>query len=163
MLMSQVAYVSEVVTVPELAPVVEDSACPVCGLVCPNDLYCINCGYILDPVMKKYQTPEQIEDEKQRQKEFSIEARKREKAKKQKRKQSKHHALMVRIGREFKRQNGKAAGVGDIVRRKKLDGSYDKGAFWYIKTPKGWVRSPSKKRKPTKAQINRVCQDSKGK
>ena len=159
--MSQVAMVSEVVTVvPELTPVVEDSPCPICGLVCPNDLYCINCGYIHVPVMKKYQTPEQLESEKLKQKEFRIAATKREEVKKQKGKQSKHHSLMVRIGREFKRQNGRAAMVGDIVRRKKLDGSYDKGSFWYIKTPNGWRRSPSKKRKPTKSQIKRVCQDS---
>ena len=155
--MSQVAYVSEVVTVPELTPVV-DSACPVCGEACPNDLYCINCGYIHDPVMKKYQTPEQLESETQRQEEYRIAATKREKAK---RKQSKHRALMVRVGREFKRQNGKTAKGGDIVRRKKQDGSYDKSAHWYIKTPKGWIRSPSKTRKPTKNQINRVCQDKK--
>jgi len=118
--MSQVAYVSEVVTVPELAPVVEEVPCPVCGVFCPNDLYCVNCGYVHDPVMKKYQTPEQLESETQRQEEYRIAANKREKAK---RKQSKHHALMVRTGREFKRQNGKAAGVGDVVRRKKQDGS----------------------------------------
>ena len=158
--MSQVAYVSEVVTVPKLIPVVQEVPCPVCGAVCPNELYCVNCGYVYDSLLKKYQTPEQIEEENKRQEEYRIAASKREKAK---RKQSKHHALMVKIGREFKRQNGKAAGVEDIVRRKKQDGSYDKGAFWYIKTPKGWISSPSKKRKPTKAQINRVCQGPKKK
>ena len=161
--MSQVAYVSELVTVTELAPVGEDMACPVCGEACPNELYCINCGYVHDPVMKKYQTPEQLESEKQRQEEYRIAATIREKAKKQKSKQSKHHTMMVRIGREYKRQNGKAAKVGNIVRARKQDGSYDKGAFWYIKTPKGWMSSPSKKRKPTKAQINRVYQGSKKK
>ena len=160
--MSQVAMVSEVVTVvPELAPDVEDIPCPVCGVVCPNDVYCINCGYVHDPVMKKYQTPEQIEREKLRQKEFRIAVTKRERAEKQKSKQSKHRALMVRVGREFKRQNGRAARVGDIVRKKKLDESYDKGAFWYIRTPNGWRTSPSKKRKPTESQINRVCNEAK--
>ena len=158
--MSQVAYVSEIVTVPEPTPIEEDIPCPVCGAVCPNELYCVNCGYVNDSLLKKYQTPEQIEEENKKQEEYRIAASEREKAK---RKQSKHHALMVKIGREFKRQNGKAAGVGDIVRRKKQDGSYDKGAFWYIKTPNGWMSSPSKKRKPTKAQINRVCQDKKKK
>ena len=161
--MSQVAYVGEVVTVPELVPIGEDRDCPVCGEACPNELYCINCGYVHDPVMKKYQTPEQLESEKQRQEEYRIAATRREKAEKRKSKQSKHHALMVRIGREFKHQNGRAAGVGDIVRKRKLDGSYDKSAYWYIKTPKGWMNSPSKKRKPTKAQIKRVCQEPKKK
>lgn len=161
-LMSELAMVSEVVTVvPELAPVVDDVPCPVCGLVCPNELYCVSCGYVHDPVMKKYQTPEQLESESQRQKEFKRAATKRERAEKQKNKQSKHHALMVRVGREYKHQNGKTAEVGDIVRRKKQDGSYDKGSFWYIKTPKGWIRSPFKKRKPTQNQIKRVCQNKK--
>ena len=139
--------------------VLEDTPCPVCGVVCPNEMYCINCGYIHDPIMKKYQTPEQIEAEKKRQKEFRIIEKRKKAVSKSKRRQSKHHAMMVRIGREFKRQNGKAAEPGDIVRRKKLDGSYDKGAFWYIRTPNGWRKSPSKKRKPTKSQIKRVYQD----
>ena len=44
--------------------VLEDSLCPVCGKVCPNDSYCINCGYVYDPLLKKCQTHEQIEAEK---------------------------------------------------------------------------------------------------
>ncbi len=141
--------------------VVEDSPCPVCGKVCPNDMYCINCGYVHDPIMKKYQTPEQIEAETENQKKHRIEAKRRARLESSKGKQSKYQAMMVKIGREFKRQNGKAAEPGDIVRRRKLDGSYDKGAFWYIRTPHGWRSSPSKKRKPTESQIKRVCLESK--
>ena len=139
----------------------EYSPCPICGKVCPNDMYCINCGYIHDPIMKKYQTPEQLEAEKENLEKYRIMAKKQARLESSKGKKSKHRALMVKIGREFKRQNGKTAETGDIVRRKKQDGSYDKGAFWYIRTPNGWRSSPSKKRKPTESQIRRVCQEPK--
>ena len=143
--------------------VVEESPCPVCGKVCPNDSYCINCGYVYDPLLKRYQTHEQIEAEKEKHKKYkNTDARYRGTSNKSTLgKQFNYRALMVKTGKEYKRQHGRAAETGDIVRRKNLDGSYNKGSIWYIKTAHGWRRSPSKKRKPTKSQIKRVCQDSK--
>ncbi len=143
--------------------ILEDKPCPVCGKVCPNDMYCINCGFVYDPVLKKYQTPEMIKDEKANRRKFRlIEAKRLEKSRKNKRggKQSKHQSRMVEIGREFKRQFGRAAEPGEAVRRKNLDGSYNKSSIWYIKTPRGWRGSPSKTRKPTVSQIKRVCRDA---
>ena len=161
--MSQVSIISEPVTsLPEIETVFSDvdSPCPVCGKVCPNESYCVNCGYVLDPLLKRYQTPEQLKAEKANQRKYrEIEAQRLEESKKDQLK-SQRRTLMVKIGREFKRQHGKAANVGEIVRMKKLDGSYNKGANWYIKTKHGWKTAPSKKRKPTKAQIKRICQDS---
>ena len=61
------------------------------------------------------------------------------------------HGIKTHIGKEFERQKGRVAKVGDIVRTKKTDGTYHKGAFWYIKTRKGWRRFGLKK--PTRAQI----------
>jgi hypothetical protein len=139
---------------------VEDSPCPVCGKVCPNESYCVNCGCVYDPVLKKYQTPKQIKAEKATHRKYQeIEAKKLEKLKKDQLK-SQRRVMMVKIGREYKRQHGRAAEVGDIVRMKKLDGSYNKSSNWYIKTKHGWKSSPSKKRKPTTSQIKRVCLDS---
>jgi hypothetical protein len=140
----------------------EDTPCPVCGKVCPNDSYCINCGYVYDPILKKYQTHKQIEAEKEKQKEYNntdtINHNKLDQGILGKK--SELRAKMVKIGKEYKRQHGQVAEVGDIVRRKNRDGSYDKGSIWYV-TKHGWRRSPSKKRKPSKSQIKRICHESK--
>ena len=142
----------------------EDSPCPFCGMVCPNDAYCINCGYVYDPVLKKYLTLEQTEVEKGKEKKPTFMVNRNSDGSFKdlpKGGHTKYSSMIVKIGKEYKRQNGRAAKSGDIVRRKNYDGSYNKGSVWYIRTPKGWTRSPSKKRKPTKAQIKRVCRDSK--
>ena len=140
----------------------EDASCPICGKMCPNDSYCVNCGYVYDPVLRKYQTHDQIEAEKENQKLFQNADTKNqdELNKNAPRNQSKHQAKMAKIGREYKRQHGRVAEVGDIVRRKNGNGSYDKGSVWYIKTKHGWRSSPSKKRKPSKSQIKRACSES---
>lgn len=65
------------------------------------------------------------------------------------------HGIKTHIGKEFERQRGRVAKVGDIVRTKKSDGTYHKSAFWYIKTRRGWRRFSLKK--PTRAQIVKTC------
>ena len=65
------------------------------------------------------------------------------------------HGIKTHIGKEFERQKGRVAKLGDIVRTKKSDGTYHRGAFWYIKTKKGWRRFGLKK--PTRAQIIKAC------
>lgn len=71
-----------------------------------------------------------------------------------KKKNNTFQGIKVHIGKEFKRQHGRKAGIGSIVRTKKSDGSYHKQAYWYIKTVKGWRRTTQ--RKPSKAMIKRV-------
>jgi len=132
----------------------EDIPCPNCAKVCPNDSYCINCGYIYDPILRKHQTQEQLDDEKIRLKQYQHKETKDYK-------KIKLHSKMVKIGKEYKRQHGRVAVAGDIVRRRNQDGSYDKGSVWYIKINHGWRSSPSTKRKPSKSQIKRVCNESK--
>ncbi len=73
-----------------------------------------------------------------------------------KKKKQNFHGIAVHIGKEFRRQNRRTAKVGDIVRTKKLDGRFHRGAFWYIRTRNGWRKSPSQTRKPTKAMIKKV-------
>ena len=66
------------------------------------------------------------------------------------------HGIRVHIGKEFIRQNGRRARVGDIVRTKKADGTYHRQADWYVRTPHGW-RDTGSSRKPTADQIKRIC------
>ncbi len=77
-----------------------------------------------------------------------------------KKKKNTFQGIATHIGLEYKRQHGRVAKVGDIVRTRKLDGSFHKGAFYYIKTRNGWRKSPTATRKPTKAQIRRVDKNS---
>lgn len=65
------------------------------------------------------------------------------------------HGIKTHIGKEFEKQRGRVAKLGDIVRTKKADGTYHRGAFWYIKTRRGWRRFGLKK--PTRAQIIKAC------
>lgn len=47
--------------------------------------------------------------------------------------------------------------MGDVVRKKNIDGSFNKNAEWYVKTPFGWRKANApNKRKPTAADIRRV-------
>ena len=138
----------------------EDSPCPVCGQICPNDAYCINCGYIHDPLLKKYlkrETKKKIKDKPSK----IMENRNPDGSYSDLpgSNHSKQDELTLKYSQEFRRQNGRAAKVGDIVRQKNIDGSYNKSSGWFIYTKRGWVRSPSKKRKPTESQIKRVCQN----
>ena len=65
------------------------------------------------------------------------------------------HGTMVHIGQEFKKQKGRRARVGDLVRTKNKNGSYNKNAVWYLKTKFGWRRAGTGARKPTRADINK--------
>ena len=69
--------------------------------------------------------------------------------------------ISIHIAAQFKKQRGRRAKVGDIVRTKRLDGKYHKGAYWYIKTHNGWRVSPTHTMKPSKAQIRKVDAASK--
>ena len=71
-----------------------------------------------------------------------------------------YHAMMIKFGKEFSKQHGHAAKVGDIVRHKNGDGSYNKGSIWQIKTKHGWRRSVTKYRKPTAAEIRKQMKNS---
>ncbi|MBN2334104.1 hypothetical protein JXL21_00995 [Candidatus Bathyarchaeota archaeon] len=139
--------------------ILDDSPCPVCGQVCPNDAYCINCGYLYDPLLKKYLKREQTKGKRAKQSKL-MENRNPDGSYKYLPSgvSIKQHAIRVKLDEEYKRQNGKAAKIGDVVRKKNLDGFYNKSSVWYIFTPEGWNKSPSKKRKPAKTQIKRVCQ-----
>jgi rubredoxin len=143
----------------------EDFPCPVCGQVCPNNAYCINCGYIYDPLLKKYLKRDQkLNGKKSEKKNKLVENRNPDGSFNDlPGGHSQKYMLMVKMGKEFKRQNGRAPKTGDILRKKNQDGSYNKGSMWHILTLHGWKRSPSKKRKPTESQIRRVCQNSKRK
>ena len=70
-----------------------------------------------------------------------------------------HHGTMTHIGKTFKKQRGRKAKVGDVHRTKKLDGHYHANAPWYVMTPHGW-RKTSFTKKPTRAQVKRVCEKS---
>jgi len=75
-----------------------------------------------------------------------------------KKQQNNFQGIAIHIGKEYKRQRGRPAQVGAIVRKKKSDGSYHRGAFWYVRTPNGWRKFGS--RKPTTSQIRRICTKS---
>ena len=64
------------------------------------------------------------------------------------RKQS-HNGAMGRVGKEFRRQHKRPAKVGDVVRNKNKDGSFNKGSPWYVRTIFGW--RPVKKARGGKA------------
>jgi len=74
--------------------------------------------------------------------------------------QNNFHGIAVHIGKEYKRQHGKPAKIGSIVRTKKKDGTYHKGAYWYIRTAKGWRKSPTAEQKPSKAVIKQVMDNA---
>ncbi len=73
---------------------------------------------------------------------------------------SSFRGMHIHTAADFKRQNGRAAEVGDVVRHKNRDGSYHEQAMWYVKTEHGWRRSPTEQRKPTEAEIRRVNERS---
>ncbi|RKY11461.1 MAG: hypothetical protein DRP65_04160 [Planctomycetota bacterium] len=73
-----------------------------------------------------------------------------------KKKRNSFQGIAVHIGKEYRRQRGRPAKVGAIVRTKRKDGGYHKGAMWYVKTKYGWRKTGSTTR-PSKATINRIC------
>ena len=77
-----------------------------------------------------------------------------------KKKQNNFHGIAIHIGKEYKRQHGRPAKVGSIVRTKRQDGKFHKGAYWYIRTSAEWRRSPTHERKPSRAVIMKVMLSS---
>ena len=75
------------------------------------------------------------------------------------RKKVNFQGISIHIGKEFKRQNGRVAKIGDTVRTKTNSGNYHKSAEFYVKTKNGW-RSTGNQRKPTQAQINKINENS---
>ena len=73
-----------------------------------------------------------------------------------KKKQNTFQGIAVHIGKEYVRQHGRAAKVGAIVRTKRKDGRFHKGAFWYVRTKHGW-RSTGSTTKPSRARIRQLC------
>jgi hypothetical protein len=71
------------------------------------------------------------------------------------------HSTRIKIGKEFKRQKGRKAKPGDIVRDKNKNGTYNKGSPWHIMTNFGWRKSKTGKKKPTKSQISNQIKRSK--
>ena len=71
-------------------------------------------------------------------------------------KRNSFHGNAVHIGLEFKRQHGRTARTGEIVRTKTKAGRYHRTAVWYVKTPMGW-RETGSKRRPTPARIQALC------
>lgn len=77
-----------------------------------------------------------------------------------KKKENTFQGIAVHIGKEFKRQRGRVAKVGDIVRFKKLDGTYHKQAEWYVKTKFGWRKSRTGQTRPNHWGITAVLNSS---
>ena len=73
-----------------------------------------------------------------------------------KKKRNTFQGIAVHIGKEFRRQRGRRARIGDIVRKKNKDGSYHRGADWYVKTKHGW-RDTGSPIRPSAAKIKRLC------
>ena len=71
-----------------------------------------------------------------------------------KKKENTFQGIAIHIGKEFKKQYGRVAKVGDCVRFKTKDGSYHKQAFWYIRTKFGWRKHGPNK--PSKAYLKKV-------
>lgn len=77
-----------------------------------------------------------------------------------KKKKNTFRGIAVHVGKEFKRQRGKVAKVGDIVRFKKSDGTYHKQAEWYVKTKFGWRKARTGQARPSAKQIITVLKTS---
>ena len=74
-------------------------------------------------------------------------------------KRNSFQGIAIHIGYQFKKQFGKTAKVGDVVRTKTKDGSYHKQADWYVRTPHGW-RDTGSNVKPSRSKINTVIKKS---
>ena len=61
----------------------------------------------------------------------------------------------IHLSAQFRKQEGRAAEVGDVTRHKNLDGSYNRQSMFYTRTEVGWRRSTTEKRKPTADEIRR--------
>lgn len=70
------------------------------------------------------------------------------------------HGIRVHIGKEFARQKGRPARIGDTVRTKNINGSYNKAAEWYVNTRYGW-RNLNTKTTPGAARIRKTLDHAK--
>ena len=77
-----------------------------------------------------------------------------------KKQENTYQGIAVHIGKEFVKQHGRTAKVGEVVRFKTQSGAYHKQAMWYVRTPNGWRKSPTETRKPTRSQITQICNNS---
>ena len=77
-----------------------------------------------------------------------------------KKKENTFQGIAVHIGKEFKKQHNKIAKVGNVVRFKKLDGTYHLQAEWYIKTKFGWRKTRTGQRKPNDYEAKQVLKTS---
>ena len=73
-----------------------------------------------------------------------------------KKKRNTYQGIAIHIGKEYRRQHGRPARVGGIVRKRRKDGGYHRGADWYVRTRHGW-RDTGSPIKPTRAKIKRIC------
>lgn len=60
------------------------------------------------------------------------------------------------IEERFRTQTGRRSRPGDVHRTRNADGTYNGHAVWYIRTTRGWRKSPTMQRKPDAATIRRV-------
>lgn len=77
-----------------------------------------------------------------------------------KKKENTYQGIAIHIGKQFAKQHKRPARVGEIVRFKTKSGAYHEQAYWYIRTKNGWRKSSTGTRRPTKAEIARVCKNS---
>jgi len=66
------------------------------------------------------------------------------------------HGISIHIGQVFSRQHNRRPKVGDVVRTKNKDGTYHRGALWYVRTRYGW-RVTTSTTHPSAATIRRIC------
>jgi hypothetical protein len=69
------------------------------------------------------------------------------------------HGTRIHIGHWFGKWAERKPQVGDFFRMRLADGTYHAGATIYGYTPHGW-RDTGSRRKPTPAQIARLCERS---
>lgn len=70
------------------------------------------------------------------------------------------HGIATHIGQAFAREHGRRARTGDIYRWRRSDGRHHALAFWYVKTPAGWRKSPTGTRRPTAAQVRNIVNNA---
>jgi len=73
-----------------------------------------------------------------------------------KKKRNTYQGIAIHIGKEYRRQHGRPARIGAIVRKKRADGKFHRGADWYVRTSHGW-RDTGSPARPTRARIKRIC------
>ncbi len=70
-----------------------------------------------------------------------------------------YHGMQTHIGKDFAKQAGRPARVGDVHRHRNSDGKYMKDAPWHVYTAHGWRRW-NHATKPTKAQAYALSRNS---